>query len=327
MRKKGAWFYGRGFLYFILLICLSCLLSLSFLQDSLAKKRKPYWRFDSVRSCREIEDLNNYRTCTKSIRLPEETHKKEEDYKDLLISGSGQLPLDSFGPLYEDLKKQAPEGSPIYLLDLRQESHGFLDEYSVSLHGKDHNDHNKGMVTVEVLVREMQDLLGLYKVPTKIRSGNNSITGLKDKTICSDRISVEETVARKAGFIYIRFAAQDHKFPQKETVDEFIRFYRRLPEKAWLHFHCLAGNGRTSVFMIMYDLMRNPDLSMKRAANRQYMIGGRRIVASSGKDEWSGKISQNARSQSLLLFSQYVRENHTSNYRKPYSQWLEENNK
>ena len=289
------------------------------------KKEKNYWRFDSAKSCKNLKKLRNYRKCTEPVRLSENTWKKEKNYKTLLISGSGQIPHDTFGLLYEDLKKEAPDGASIYMLDLRQESHGYLEDYTVSLHGGEHNDINHDLLTAQVILKEWKDLHSLYGVPTKIHNTNKSFEGAKTKTICSENVCTEKELAEKAGFKYIRFSAQDHHFPQNETVDEFILFYRQLPENSWLHFHCLAGRGRTSVFMIMYDLMRHPNLSMKRAANRQYMIGGRRIVASSDEDEWSGKdYIDSDRSRKLRLFRKYVRANYKDNYKTSFSKWLEE---
>ena len=289
------------------------------------KEKKPYWRFDSAKSCKNLKKLRNYRKCTKPVNLSKKAQKKEKNYKKLLISGSGQIPYDTFELLYKDLKKEAPEDAQIYMVDLRQESHGYLDDYAVSLHGKEHNDHNEGLITFQVILKEWADLHSIKGVKTKIYSTNKDVTGLKTKTICSENVVTEKILAEDAGFNYIRFSCQDHHFPQDETVDEFLDFYKQLPEKSWLHFHCFAGRGRTSVFMIMYDLLKNPNLSMKRAANRQFMIGGKRIVSKSTSDDWSGSdFSNSDRSKRLQLFRKYVRANYKTGYETSFSQWLKE---
>ena len=301
------------------------LISSSFTIHGSTKEKKPYWRFDSAKSCKNLKNLRNYRKCTKPVNLSKKTQEKEKDYKKLLISGSGQVPYDTYDLLYKDLKKEAPEGAEIYMVDLRQESHGYLDEYSVSLHGKEHNDINEGLLSVQVILKELVDLYSIKGIETKIYSTNRDVTGLKTKTICSENVNSERILSEDAGFKYIRFSAQDHHFPQDKTVDEFILFYKQLPKDSWLHFHCLAGRGRTSVFMIMYDLLKNPDLSMKRAANRQHMIGGRRIVSNSDSDQWSGSdFSDSERSKRLQLFRKYVRANYKTGYKTSFSKWLKE---
>ena len=306
--------------FLVFLLCFSL-----FHLYGIAKEKKPYWRFDSMKSLKDLGKLHNYRKCTKPVRLSKKDREKEKDYKDLLISGSGQIPYDTHDLLYKDLKGEAPEGAVIYMVDLRQESHGYLDHYPVSLHGKEHNDNNQGLLSFQVILKELVDLYSLYGVRTKVFSTNKEITGLTTKTICSKNIMTERILAEEAGFRYIRFSAQDHHFPQNETVDEFIRFYKHLPKNSWLHFHCLAGRGRTSVFMIMYDLIKNPDLSMKRAANRQHMIGGKRIVSHSTSDKWPGShFTDSDRSERLQLFRKYVRANYKNNYKTSFSQWLKE---
>ena len=40
-------------------------------------------------------------------------------------------------------------------------------------------------------------------------------------------------------------------------VDYFIESIKSQPQNSWLHFHCKEGIGRTSTFMIMYDIIKN----------------------------------------------------------------------
>lgn len=53
----------------------------------------------------------------------------------------------------------------------------------------------------------------------------------------------------------------------------FITFVNNQPENSWLHFHCKAGIGRTTTFMIMYDIMKNcNDVSLYDIITRQVIL-------------------------------------------------------
>ena len=87
----------------------------------------------------------------------------------------------------------------------------------------------------------------------------------------------EKEAVESLGMKYQRFYFIDHISPiikDNAEVDEFINFVRGLPENAWLHFHCAAGKGRTSSFMIMYHMLMHPELSLDEIIDYQAKFGG-----------------------------------------------------
>ena len=50
---------------------------------------------------------------------------------------------------------------------------------------------------------------------------------------------------------------RDGGIPTDDMVDYFIDIVKNQPKNSWFHFHCKEGIGRTSTFMIMYDMMKN----------------------------------------------------------------------
>lgn len=74
--------------------------------------------------------------------------------------------------------------------------------------------------------------------------------------------------------MYVRFTATDHLWPDAGEIERFRRFAANLPKDAWLHFHCVAGEGRTTAFMTMYDMLKNPDVPYEDIVLRQLRIGG-----------------------------------------------------
>ena len=45
----------------------------------------------------------------------------------------------------------------------------------------------------------------------------------------------------------------------EDMINYFLDFVKNQPKDSWLHFHCKEGIGRTTTFMIMYDIIKNSD--------------------------------------------------------------------
>ncbi len=239
----------------------------------------------------------------------------------LCISASAQPSLASLPPLYQKLRKQAGEDAELYLVDLRQESHGFVNGIPVSWY-EPKNQANFGCSSFEV---EMQDEHLLADLPGTVQElvplGKSDTARLSKRVVSVVSVQTERKAAEAAGFHYVRFSATDMLWPSADTVDEFIQFYRSLPERAWLHFHCYAGHGRTTSFMVMYDMLRNPSVSLATAAERQYLIGGSDLLAESSGDDWYAEVHRE-RTKYLRLFEQYRNEQQPQDFALSWSDWL-----
>lgn len=236
----------------------------------------------------------------------------------LRASGSGQPSGAAFSALYARLREAAGEGVPIYLVDLRQESHGFVnDGVPVSWYAP-HNWANLGCDAAAVSVREEEQLSAL--VGTEIHAvplGNADTQRLTPYTARVLDAATEETWATAAGFRYVRFAAADQRFPEPEAVDAFLCFFQTLPEGAWLHFHCHAGHGRTTTYLVFYDLLKNPHDTVEAVAERQRALGGADLLAESDVAEIADRAAK------LRLFAAYVKEQRESGFAVPWRLWIE----
>lgn len=76
-------------------------------------------------------------------------------------------------------------------------------------------------------------------------------------TINPTEVENESKLAKDKSLSYIRVTVTDGSLPSDEMVDYFIKSVKHSPKNAWFHFHCKEGIGRTTTFMIMYDMMRN----------------------------------------------------------------------
>jgi hypothetical protein len=96
-------------------------------------------------------------------------------------------------------------------------------------------------------------------------------------------------------------------------MDDFIAFARNLPADTWLHFHCQAGKGRTTLFLVVYDFLRNPDVAEKDVVYRHYLQGGNFMYyQGDDADEKAWKVPLAKEKAAMVpLVYQYIQENLT----------------
>ena len=235
---------------------------------------------------------------------------------ELKSSASGQPSLEEFPVLYDKLKSMSPE-SEIYILDLRQESHGFAENFPVSWY----IEKNRGNFYIdpsEVEDREIEQLKNLRGEFTEfVPLGNADKKIFKKINLAPKTTSTEREVATNAGFKYVRFAATDMIFPAPQVVDEFLDFVKNLPENSWLHFHCQAGHGRTTTFLVFYDILKNPELSLEDICKRHYYLGGSNLLEKSSGNDFYAQAN-NDRAEKIKLFYRYAHENNGKTWTEFY---------
>lgn len=84
----------------------------------------------------------------------------------------------------------------------------------------------------------------------------------------------EEVEAKKYGFKLVQFKIGSKFATTPEAVDQFVTFFDSLPPNTWVHFHCRGGKGRTTMMLVMYDIMKNaPDVTLADIVKRQHLLG------------------------------------------------------
>ena len=220
----------------------------------------------------------------------------------LRVSGSGQPSPAGLALVKEEILKKAPEGTEIWIVDLRQETHFYADDAAMIITDSD-NTANRGMSTEEVLLLEQE-----------------TIRTLAGGELAGKNLFTEQQAAEALGMHYVRFAITDHYFPEPDMVDEIVRFYHALPENAWVHFHCRAGHGRTTSLCLMFDILRNPYLDYETLALRQYLLGGKNLLEKSSGHSLDGILKKQP--EMLPLFYQYVNSERFSASPLSWSEWL-----
>ena len=295
-------------------------LSASIFSVASAKKSEPKWRLDGNASA----EIRNFRLMTddwKNAVSGEEPTR--QGLEKLQASASGQPSVASLSTIYEKIHELEPNAK-IFMIDLRQESHGFANSLPVSLY-VEHNAINAGKNSVEVEKIEREQLKNMRGVQTTFEPmGNADTKTLKPITIIPRVVQTEHDASEKVGFEYRRFAAADMQFPAPEIVDDFIIFVANLPENSWLHFHCHAGLGRTTSFLVMYDIMKNPDLPLEEICERQYLLGGANLLLEPEGKDWFSKMARD-RAKKIRLFYEFVKGTRSEQIGLQWSEWLSNN--
>lgn len=135
-----------------------------------------------------------------------------------------------------------------------------------------------------IVVQGMNDRHGFYKgIPTG-RLGYKGNPTLKNYLwrlyyTGSLRAFPDETVPEKIeaqnhNLEYVTFPIGSKFTTADETVDKFVDFIDQLPQETWAFFHCNQGQGRTTMMLVMSDILKNaPQVSLKDIVKRQHLLG------------------------------------------------------
>lgn len=257
----------------------------------------------------------NFRTTHDSLRQEEGASPSTLGFKELNASGSAQFSEKSLETILYNLPSKQ-----VTIVDLRQESHGFINGIAVSWFGE-RDWTNKGKSLQEVIDNENSLLNEI---------ANRYITFVYSSRKFPIPLWVEITknesqLAASLGLGYKRIAVTDHMRPSDADVEAFITFITAIPrDTLWIHFHCAAGEGRTTTLMTMYDMMRNATkVDIKDIFLRQDLIGGINFLNEAEKD-WR-KPYMEERKEFLYQFYTYCKQNPT--FQKPWSSWVAEQRK
>jgi protein-tyrosine phosphatase len=242
----------------------------------------------------------------------------EEGLYSLSASGSGQFSETSFLEIIEILP-----ASHIIVVDLRQESHGFINGQAMSWSDGKHNWANRDKSLEEIESDESQRLShaiekGNFVIHSKVKLHN--IMAGKSKEILVNKVQTEKEFIESLGKIYIRFPVQDHCRPSDQIVDQFIDFIRHLPPENWIHFHCRAGRGRTTTFLTLYDMMLNAEkVSLEIILARHKLLGGTDLLKIAEPDSYKHYLSME-RLEFVKKFYQYCQD--VPDFHLTWSEWV-----
>ena len=235
----------------------------------------------------------------------------------LNISASEQFSVSQFHTLADELRKLA-DGKQIVIVDLRAESHCFLNGIPVSW--QEMNNWGNLFLTPEEIEADEAERFGplLGQTVQVIGMPAGSSGDPSELTVTS--VTTERELVEGEGFTYLRIDCTDHTCPTPAEIDAFIDFVKSVDtENTWFHFHCVGGKGRTGTFMMLYDKMKNPQVSDKDIMYRHAMMGASYpIYTGSGSN--APMYAEKAELTPLLY--QYVEENAADGFAVSWTEWL-----
>jgi len=262
----------------------------------------------------------NFRTTNDPLNESKGETLATTGLSDLRASGSGE-----FTPKGLKLVLARTRG-PVTVFDLRQETHIFVNALPVSWYAS-HDWANVGRSQEEIESEEaarVQSFKPGSEIDVRpghpVKHGNgNSVT---PQRVNVERAGTERDVVEGAGTHYVRVTVTDHARPLDQEVDRFVLAVRELPENAWAHFHCEAGLGRTTTFMVLYDMLRNVTrVSLQDIVRRQKILSnGYDVLQPAEPENWKAPYTAD-RAAFVREFYDYARAN-PNGRPQLWSEWL-----
>lgn len=249
--------------------------------------------------------LRNFRHFDPTMKEPKQ-NINTKGLKELNISGSGQFERSNI-----DVIRKTANKFKVTVVDLREESHGFVNGMPISWK-TDKNNANKGLTREQVIKKEQEQLNSIEK------NRPFTINPKGGKSTIAKSVESEEQLTKDNKMDYVRITVTDGQTPTNDMVDYFVNFAKtKVQDKnSYLHFHCKEGIGRTTTFMVMYDIMKNaPEVSFNDIIDRQ-------VELSNLSDKNMEKFPNPKRMELLTKFYEYVKANKSSNYQTSWSEYI-----
>lgn len=280
---------------------------------------------------------HNFRM-SKVVTLPNDNTPNLEGLSDLKMSGSAQFSEASLDALIKRIGQKN-----ITIVNLRQEDGGFIEpvegkgaiafSYLMSMPWWTGEDPRGNRSLEEIEASEENRMQKIMKNKTYTMYGSSDSYAPSDThqllyriQIAVKRAITEKQLVSEKGLNYFRIPDKKFGNMEYEHVDQFIEFVKNLPANTWVHFHCKKGQSRTTLFMIMYDMMHHADkVSTEDIIKRQGPdgLGGADLFGLPNKQDWDHSFKKGWK-DFLYQFHQYVKENKSSHFEKSWTEWANE---
>lgn len=246
-----------------------------------------------------------------------------EGMENLNMSGSAQFSEGQLPTMIRKFQEKNP--NKIYMIDCCQESKLFIDGDAAFYYGA-FNLGNLGRNVEQVLNNEK-----LLKEQTKnstvdfYRNCDKEDAAPIEQREVGDNVKTEKEICEEYGIEYVRIPCPDHVFPDSSAIDYFIQYVKDIPSDSWMHVHCSGGISRTTIFMIIYDIMKNPTVSLDDIVGRQCLYERAWLYQERQSEEETFRNDlYKEKTVMIRKVYQYIMQNRELNYRKSYAQFLTE---
>jgi hypothetical protein len=214
----------------------------------------------------------NFRTTDDPIKANKGQVPSDTGLADLHASGSGEFTADGLKLLLARTRGR------VTVFDLRQETHIFVNGLPVSWFAT--NDwanvgRSQGAIEADENAR-VESLKPGSKIVVRPGAAvkKPGVAPSTPQNVTVKHASTERELVEANHAASVRVTVTDHCRPLDDEVDRFVLAVRALPENGWAHFHCEAGRGRTTTFIVLYDMLRNAvRVPLEDIVRRQQLIG------------------------------------------------------
>ncbi|MBU6140179.1 MAG: dual specificity protein phosphatase family protein [Proteobacteria bacterium] len=221
------------------------------------------------------------------------------NFRDLKSLGINAIASAQFSEdQLQEVRKKYPK-EKITIVDLRAESHGFIDGKPVTWHTsfeKGNQDKTSAKIAAEeskrlALAAKDQEIV-VNKVIKKDRA-NGWYEEVSPNIVKVTNATSEKDLAEKNGFKYQRFPIRDFDIPNDKEFKKMVNFIKTLPEDEKIYVHCAGGKGRTGTFLILLDIAKNgKETKLEDIFKRQHALGAAKLDEISKEESWSKEIAQ-----------------------------------
>jgi protein-tyrosine phosphatase len=255
----------------------------------------------------------------------------------LLLSASAQFNHLQLRNLIQNIIKLPIKNKiqKILILDLRQETHCFIDGTPISLRSHA-NAINKGEKRDNIIVNEnkwikrlesfIEKGIEIIEILTKNDEGDikegNIIKVVASKAESENdlvnSLNSHFTINYGVKLIYRRLPVLDHHAPEQGVIDSFIIMIKEIlnTNNTWLHVHCKGGKGRSTTFSMIYELIVRKKLdSLEQFIERRAILGDINILERNitSNVTWLREAAIKRR-QFIINFYNYIKDNRNGFY-------------
>lgn len=142
-----------------------------------------------------------------------------------------------------------------------------------------------------------------------------------------NQINTEEDIFKALNITYLTPLKNELAWLDNDDfMENTIRLFQSFKRDTHLYVHCLHGRGRTTTYLILYDIFRNADkVSVEDIANRHFCLGRENVMDTevwSKKGSWT-KEALMARKTLVIRFHNYMTDPRGYQYQS-WTQWKKE---
>ena len=251
-------------------------------------------------------------------------HGNTRGINNLFLSGSEEPSEKGWSDIADYISLRSNADNFVVVLDLRQESHGYLNGKAITLVNA-YNWLNLGKTNAQsaldqdiwlTALRKRKQVNGIL-TPTQYRAKEYA----QGKSIAVLTVKNEEYYVSKWGFKYERLYITDHRAPLDAEVDAFLAIVKRYPKNTWFHIHCRGGKGRTTTLFTLFDMLKNADVvSFEDIIARQATIPPYYNLLSFNRGDADLTPHYEERANFLAHFYEFARQS-LQGYEGTWSEW------